>query len=201
MIGRCTSRKAPTPISQISTRDDERDRGIGPHGAEPRPPAGAHQADRQPVLHEEQIGRADAEHHRRMAIEPVAQPAPARQRQIFAHRQRVDVAHAAALEIAGGGVMHGMRAPPEIVGRQREHAERAADPVIGEAMAEERAVPAIVLDHEQAHQEAGGRNGEQQGQPPEAEMNRTATSAPRAPASGPKVMPSSTMLRGRLGSR
>ena len=33
------------------------------------------------------------------------------------------------------------------------------------AAAEERAVAAIVLDHEQAHQEAGGRHREQQRQP------------------------------------
>ena len=66
--------------------------------------------------------------------------------------------------------MHGVRALPEIVGRQRQHAERAADPVIGEAVAEEGAVPAIVLDHEQPHQESGGRNGEQQRYPPEAKV-------------------------------
>ena len=31
-------------------------------------------------------------------------------------------------------------------------------------------MPTIVLDHEQPHQKARGRNGEQQGQPPEAQV-------------------------------
>ena len=147
--------------------DDDRDRQVGAHGAEPRLPAAAHQSERQPVPQDEKIGRPDTEHHRRMAIQPIAQPAPARQRQIFAHRQGIDVADAAALQIARGRMMNGVRSPPEIIGRQGEHAERAAGPVIGEAMAEECAVAAVVLDHEQPHQEAGGRHGEQQAQPPE----------------------------------
>ncbi len=46
------------PISHISAGDDDRDGEIGAHGAQPRHPAGAHQADRQPMLHDEQIGRA-----------------------------------------------------------------------------------------------------------------------------------------------
>ena len=150
--------------------DDCRDGGVGAHGAEPRPPAVTHQAERQPVPQNEKIGRADAEHHRRMPVEPVLQPAPARQRQIFAHCQCVDIADAAVLQISRGRVMNGMRPLPEIVRRHGEHAERAADPVVGEAMAEERAVPAIVLDHEQPHQESRGRYGEQQGQPPKAEV-------------------------------
>ena len=66
-----------------------------------------------------------------MAVKPIAQPAPARQREIFVDRQRVDVAHAAPVEIAGAGVMNGMGAPPEIVRRQRQHADDAADPIIG----------------------------------------------------------------------
>ena len=58
--------------------------------------------------------------------------------------------------------MDAVRAPPEIVGRQRQHADHAADPVVRQAMAKERAVTAIVLDHEQADQKARGGNGEQQ---------------------------------------
>ena len=45
----------------------------------------------------------------------------------------------------------------------------AADPVVGAAVAEEGAVAAIVLDHEQAHEKPGRRNGEQEAHPPEAE--------------------------------
>jgi hypothetical protein len=103
-----------------------------------------------------------------MTVQPVFQAAPARQRQIFFHRQRIDVADAAAFEIAGAGMMNGMAAAPEIVGRAGQDAERAADPVIDRFVAEERAVAAIVLNHEQPHQEAGGRHRQQQRQPPEA---------------------------------
>jgi hypothetical protein len=47
----------------------------------------------------------------------------------------------------------------QIVRGKRQDAERATDPVIDARMAEERAMPAIVLDHEQPHQEPGGRHG------------------------------------------
>ena len=56
--------------------DESRDGDIGRHGAEPGLPAAAHDADRQPVLHNEQIGRTDAEHDDRMAIEAIAQADP-----------------------------------------------------------------------------------------------------------------------------
>src|ERR1700687_817449 len=75
-------------------------------------------------------------------------------------------------------MMNGMRSLPEIVGRQGEHAQRAADPVVGEAMAEECAVPAIVLDHEQPHQESRGRNGEQQAKPPKSQVIERAHQRP-----------------------
>ena len=74
---------------------------------------------------------------------------------IFAHRQRIDVANAATIEIAGGGVMDGVRAAPEIIGRHRKDADDAADPIVCPSVREECAVTAIVLDHEQSHQEAG----------------------------------------------
>ena len=59
----------------------------------------------------------------------------------------------------------GVGAPPEIVGRQRQDADDAADPIIGETMGKERPVAAIVLDHEETHEEAGSRHGEQQAYP------------------------------------
>ena len=61
--------------------------------------------------------------------------------------------------------MHGVGPPPEIVGRQRQDADRAADPIVGEAMPEERAMAAIVLDHEQADKKARGGNRQQQIKP------------------------------------
>ena len=64
----------PTPISQIIVATIA-DRGIGRHRAEPRLPSATHQADRQPVLHDEQIGRTYAEHDEGVPVESVAQPA------------------------------------------------------------------------------------------------------------------------------
>ena len=58
--------------------------------------------------------------------------------------------------------MNRMRVAPAVVGRQREHAKDAADPVIGQTAGKKGAVTAIVLDHEQAHEKAGGRYGDQQ---------------------------------------
>ena len=66
--------------------------------------------------------------------------------------------------------MNGVGAAPEVVGRERQHADHAADPVVGEPVAEEGAVAAVVLDHERPHQEAGGRHRQQQRQPPIAEI-------------------------------
>ena len=150
------------PISQISIAAISRDREIGRHGAEPGPPAAAHQADRQPVLEQEQIGRAEAEHHQRMAVEAIAQPRQQRQREIFAHGQRIDVADAAAVEIAGAGMMHGVGAPPEIIGRQRQHADDAADPVVGRALRKNEPCPqSCWIMNSRTRNPAAGR-GEQQ---------------------------------------
>ena len=62
-------------------------------------------------------------------------------------------------------MVDGVALPPMAVGGQGQHADGAAEPVVGPAAAEERAVAAIVLDHEQAHQEPRRRDGQEQGQP------------------------------------
>ena len=76
-------------------------------------------------------------------------------------------------------MMDGVGAPPEVVGRERQHADHAADPVVREPVAEEGAVAAIVLDHERPHQEPGGRNRQQQRQPPIAEIERRPSQGPQ----------------------
>src|SRR6478672_6555594 len=53
--------------------NDTADRGIGRHGAEPWLPTLTHQADRQAVLHDEQVSRAYAEHDEGVPVEPVTQ--------------------------------------------------------------------------------------------------------------------------------
>ena len=62
-------------------------------------------------------------------------------------------------------MVNGVRASPEIVRRERKHTDHASDPVVCETMTKEGAMTAIVLDHEQAHEKAGGRHREQQAKP------------------------------------
>ncbi len=117
------------------------------------------------MLQQEKIGRPEAEHHDRMAIEAVAEPLAPIERQILSDRQRHDVAQAATVEIAGGGVMGGVRALPIIVGRQGDDAEHAPDPVVERAVTKEGAVTAIVLDEKQPHQKSGRGQSQREGQP------------------------------------
>ena len=60
------------------------------------------------------------------------------------------------VEVARARVMDRVRVSPGRVRRQREHAEQPADPIVGGALAEEGAVAAIVLDHEEPHEKSGG---------------------------------------------
>src|SRR5579862_5416405 len=50
---------------------------------------------------------------------------------------------------------------PEVIGRQRDHADETAEPVVGPARAEEGTVAAVVLDDEKAHQEGRGRHDQE----------------------------------------
>ena len=124
-----------------------------------------HETDRQPVLHNEQIGRPYAEHDGGMTVDAVTQPTQRRAREILLYGQRVDVAHPAAIKISGCRMMSGVGASPKIVRRQCQHPDHATHPVIGAAAMEEGAVTAIVLDHEQPYQKARGRHREQQAGP------------------------------------
>ena len=78
-------------------------------------------------------------------------------RQILGDGQCLNIADAAAIEVAGRRVMNGVAAPPVIIRRERQNTDHAADPVVALSIREERAMPAIVLDHEQAHQKTGRR--------------------------------------------
>jgi hypothetical protein len=64
------------------------------------------------------------------------------------------------IEIARARMMKGVGAPPEIIGRQRQHADHTSDPIIHGPATEERPVATIVLDHEEANEEARRRDGE-----------------------------------------
>jgi len=80
--------------------DKSRDGDIGPAGAKPGPPTTAHQPDWQPMLDDEQIGWAHAEHDDWVPVQAIAQPTPPGQREVLVHGQGVDVPDSAALEIA-----------------------------------------------------------------------------------------------------
>ena len=54
-------------------------------------PTAAHEADRQPMVAPEQIGRAEAEHDDRVPVDAITQPAPSGPREVLVHGQRVDV--------------------------------------------------------------------------------------------------------------
>src|SRR6478609_6519871 len=104
------------------------------------------------MLYDEQIGWANAEHNDRVPVHPVAQAIPSRPRQVLIHGQRVDVADPAAVKIARCRVMRRVGASPRIVWRERQHPDRAPDPVVGATTMEEGTVTAIMLDHEKSHE-------------------------------------------------
>jgi hypothetical protein len=145
--------------------DESSDCDVGRHGAEPWLPTAAHEADRQSMPQDEKIDWADAEHDDRMAVDAVAQPTPSGSSEVLTHGQCVDVTNSTTIEVAGSRMMYGMSASPEVVGRERQHADQTADPVVGKAMAEESAMTTIVLDHKQPHKKAGRRHREQQAEP------------------------------------
>src|SRR4051812_7612363 len=65
--------------------------------------------------------------------------------------------------------MNRMRAAPEIVRRQRQDADRAADPVVRAPVREERPMTAVVLNHEKPDQKRRGGERDEQRHPPVAE--------------------------------
>src|SRR4029453_14667183 len=95
----------------------------------------------------------------------IAQPAPEGAGAVFFDGERVDVAQAAAVEIAGGGVVRGMGGAPPAIRGEGQHTGGAAEPVVGQPVTEEGAVAAIMLDGEEPHEEAGSGYRQRQGQP------------------------------------
>src|SRR6185437_1204072 len=95
-----------------------------------------------------------------MPVNAVLEALPAGASQVLLHRQRVDIAESPVLEVAGRGVMQGVRLLPVVVRRQREHAQDGADGVRQPGRSEEGGVPAIMLDNEKPHQGECGWSGE-----------------------------------------
>jgi len=145
--------------------DQYRNGGVRAHRAEPGLPAAAHHPDRQPMAQDEQIARADAEHHHWMPVQTIEHSAPSGPREEFTHGQRVDVAEASLIEISRTCMMERMVVPPVAVRGQRHDADDPADPIVGETVAEKRAMAAIVLDHEKTDKQARGRHRSHEADP------------------------------------
>ena len=114
------------------------------------------------MLNQKQVAGPDAEDHDGVAVNLVAKPPPGSECPVFGHRQRIDIADAAAVEIARSRMMRRMRLAPEIVRGQRQNADNPADPVIGLARRKQGAMAAIVLDHEHPDHQSGGGYRQQQ---------------------------------------
>src|SRR5690242_21884797 len=63
-------------------------------------------------------------------------------------------------------MMNCMRAAPEIVRRQSQNADDAADPIVGAPIGKESTVAAVMLNHEEANQKPGRRDGDEERRPP-----------------------------------
>ncbi len=100
-----------------------------------------------------------------MSEQAVADAPQERQLLILLHGEGADIADAPPIQVAGCGVVHGVAQAPVVVGREREDAEHPPDPVVHRLLAEEGAVSAVVLDHEEPHQEGGRGNGEKKPPP------------------------------------
>jgi len=138
--------------------DDQGNCEIRCHCAGPGLPAVAHQADRETMLQEKQIGWPAPEHDHRVAVKTIFQAAPPEKSPVFSHGQGNDIADTAMIEVAGGGMMDRMRAAPPVVRRQREHANDATHPVVHQTVGEKGTMAAVVLNREQAQEEASSWN-------------------------------------------
>jgi hypothetical protein len=115
-------------------------------------------------LEKEDVDRRKAEKEQGIAQNPVSQAPEAAPRAIFPHGQRWNIARSPAVEIARCRVMRGMVLPPDVVRGQRQDTKHTPDPVARLPVLQERAMPAILLDHEEAQQEEGIDQGKAEGQ-------------------------------------
>ena len=149
-------------------------------------------------MQKKQVGWSDPEHDQRVAVKTVFQTTPPGKGPVFAHCQRIEIAGTATIEVAGGGMMNRIDAAPTVVGREREHANDAADPVIRQTAGKKSAMTAVVLDHEQAYEKAAAGiaiSNEAQAWPRE-NVNQAAV---HNMMSGKAVIANSATLRSRFG--
>lgn len=158
--GNMDEQEGPWPDQPHPDRRQRGEAEVRAHGADPGPGALTGEAARKAVLNQEEVGRSDAEHHEGMPVDAVLEAAPPAPILVFAHRQGVDVADAPGVEVADARMVDRVAAAPVVVGRLGEDAEQPPGPVIRPSPWKERAVPAVVLDHEQPHQERGRQRQE-----------------------------------------
>ena len=115
-----------------------------------------------PRAHDHREHRPEPEHHQRVADHPVARAGPARARAVLGDRQRDDVSHAAAFEVARRGVVDRVVVAPAQERREHEQAHDRPSHAFARLDAQERSVRAVVKDDERAHQEAGGQDDQRQ---------------------------------------
>src|SRR5262249_58814351 len=109
--------------------DYQRDDCVGGHGTDPGTPIGD-QPNRQPMLHDEKVSRAQAKHDDGVPIETVTHTPPPPGFQIFRDGHGSNITNATAFEMTRTRMMDGMATPPRMVGCQREHADRSTNPII-----------------------------------------------------------------------
>ena len=114
-----------------------------------------------------------------MPIKAISDPSPLGTRIVFRHGKSRDVADAAFIEIAGRGVMHGVRSAPIVIRGECEDADDTACPIIEAPPGKEGAVATIMLDHEQSQQKSSRRNNQDQA-PPDAVMDGNPCKNPQA---------------------
>ena len=121
---------------------------------------------RKTLADEEDHERGDQKKHEWIPGEAVGEFLPSRGLQAFLDRQGPDVTYAATVQIACAGVVDGMLPPPVVVGCECEKSRYESPNVVGPARLEERTVPAVVKDDEDAQDHRSGQNREGNSQPP-----------------------------------
>ena len=138
---------------------------VGPPHGLPLALPGAGHVPREPVLDEEVERGAGTEEHHRVAVESVSDSLHPGHRLVLPHRDRDDVAEGARVQVPRVRVVDRVRPAPVVVRREREHADHRTRDAGQPAGLEVRPVPAVVLEHEEPHEQARGGDGQDEGEP------------------------------------
>ncbi len=161
--GRVDGRDRARPDQQARGGQRHEDGRVGEVNPEDLAPSS--RALRVEPLLGDQPDRAEHEQDDRVAVDGVLDPAEPREGAVLLDGERLDVAVAALVQAAGGGVVDGVVLRPLGVGREGQGARDEADQVVGPPRAKEGAVAAVVHDDERSDQEAGGHERERERQP------------------------------------